>query len=461
MDAGSLSCRSVSVVALLHPTELLANLFASPRPAAAAVTTRADRQVNVWSMGEPREVCKICFASTSHKPTPTLTPEAKASVDPVSKKKRCSACRQEWAPIRVAKEVGTGPARWVRIRPRPRIAANVDFQLCKNFQSKMECSKGHDCSYAHSRIELLIWNKDREREPRPPPHINGPHQYTLCKHVLTSGSCSYGQRCTFAHSEEELRTWLRPPVAQQQMAANGLNVFNQFPPGVAAGGVAEYRCEVCNLSCTSRKQLEDHFSGSKHKQQMFSRGFHAPAYYPPHPQAVVPHRTVVRRRPLLSFKVNGYKLCMHIQPGRRCIYGEYCTFAHSQQELEVWNRQLRQSHAPKRPPSGAGSGGVMKFGQNYQEAPLPPPGVLNAVGGGQVGGEAERRAPDVCGSYSGLDDFEEEESQEGQDFASSLRSKVAAEQKQKNDVAGFEVSEGGTEQGGGLTLSADSEYISH
>ena len=91
-------------------------------------------------MTEPREVCKICFGSTSHKPNPTLTPESKATFDVSTEKRKCSVCRQEWAPIRVAKEIGQGVGahRWVRIRPKPKIPANIDFQICKNVQSRTE-----------------------------------------------------------------------------------------------------------------------------------------------------------------------------------------------------------------------------------------------------------------------------------------------------------------------------------
>ncbi len=417
---------------------------------------RLGEHASCVTMAETREVCKICFASTSHKPTPTLTPESKASIDKVSKKKKCLACHQEWAPIRVSKEVGAGSTKWVRIRPRPKIPANIDFQICKNIQGKVECPKGHDCSYAHSRIELLLWNKDREREPRTAPQINGPYQYTLCKHMLNTGNCPYGQRCTFAHSEEELENWLRAP-AGQQMSQNGgyAGGGQQFPPVGVGAGMIEYRCDTCNLSCTSRKQLEDHFSGSRHKQQMSSKGLPMhPYHHPPPAQSTGSRRVIVRRRPLLSFPINGYKLCLHSHPGRRCIYGEYCTFAHSQYELEEWNRQLQFSHAPRHPPGGGG-GQFLRFGQNYQESPAG----MNAVGMGGAGGMGghasggtmeERRAPEPYGSYSGLDDFEEEMAQDSQDFASLLRSRVASEQKQNQDIRGFEV--GGRERVGELTI---------
>ena len=291
-------------------------------------------------MTEPREVCKICFGSTSHKANPTLTPESKATFDVSTEKRKCSVCRQEWAPIRVAKEIGQGVGahRWVRIRPKPKIPANIDFQICKNVQSRTECPKGQECSYAHSRAELLSWNKERQDEPRPAPHINGPYQYQLCKHMLNSGACPYGQRCTFAHSDEELRSWLTVQAG-----------VNKVPnPNAVVGGAPvnlEFRCDVCNLLCTSKKQLDDHISGSRHKQQVAAHALHA--YNNPTPAQSMGRIASVRRRPLLSFPINGYKLCLHIQAGRRCIYGDYCTFAHSQVELEEWNSHLHIASTPR------------------------------------------------------------------------------------------------------------------
>ena len=403
-------------------------------------------------MTEPREVCKICFGSTSHKPNPTLTPESKATYDASSKKHKCGVCRQEWAPIRVTREVGlAGPTRWVRIRPRPKIPANIDFQVCKNVQQgKGECMKGQDCSYAHSRAELQLWNREREKEPRPAPSISGPYQYQLCKHMLGNGVCPYGQRCTFAHSDEELQSWLQVQAGVQQ-AEN--SAFQQAMG--AALSTVEFRCDICNLNCTSRKQLDDHISGTKHKQQVASRALHD--YHNPTPAQSMGRRgRNMRRRPLLSFPINGYKLCLHTQAGRRCIYGDYCTFAHSQIELEEWNRQLRLASAPRV------GGGIARFQApappappsqprvNLNPVPVPVPvpmatmtgagvvaGMPPGLPGGQPGAGSEGK-PDVL-SVSGLDDFEDELSPECQDFAYQIRSKIATQQKQKQEIQGFEV----------------------
>ena len=279
------------------------------------------------------EVCRICFGSTSRKPNPTLTPESKAIFDVSTKKKKCSACRQEWVPIKVAKEIGQGVGadRWVRIRPKPKIPANVDFQICNKVQSKTECPRGQDCSYAHSEVELLSWNKEQQNEPRPAPH-SGPYQ--LCKRMQNTGKCQYGQRCNFAHSGEELRLWLSTQAGANQVPSTS-SVTGETQVGF------DFQCDVCNLSCTSKRLLDDHISESGHKQQITAHTLRA--YSEPTPAQSIAH---VRRRPLLSFPLSGYKLCRDIEAGRQCIYGDYCTFAHSQGELEEWNSQLQIVNTP-------------------------------------------------------------------------------------------------------------------
>ena len=304
-------------------------------------------------MGEPKIVCKICYASSSHKTVPTLTPENKILAADGNDRK-CSVCRQGWAPIRVAKDSSVG-GRWVRIRPRPKIGPSTEFQMCKNIQgSRGECLRGLDCSYAHSRVELNLWNVERKQEPRPAPFISG--QYQLCKHIQGGGTCPYGQRCTFAHTEEEHHEWLRsaPPLA----APPPSGYVPSGGGGGGGGGGGSLRCEVCSLTCTSRRQLEDHLAGAKHRDRLLqlqqgdlpSRSSPAP-HYP------------VRRKPLLSFQIMGFKMCMHILAGQRCVYGEYCTFAHSSEELQTWNRRSPRaaSFKPRQP-----------VPQNTQR-PQPPP----------------------------------------------------------------------------------------
>lgn len=286
------------------------------------------------------EVCKICFNSSSHKTNPTLTPESKAIIDPSTKEKTCPSCKQVWNGLQVAKDRELN--KWVPIRPRPKISPFIDYQLCASVQRKINCPKGQaGCTYAHSKAELLSWNKDRwKEEARPVPSANaGPYQYQLCKHVMTEGICPYGQRCTFAHSEEELQTWIHGYKIENPPPA----LLSQPPLQLS---MQEFCCRACDLRCTSHKQLEEHLSGTKHKQTVASRVLpyqamplsHIPPSHPSYPTSMP--GPLIRSRPN-RFPVHGYRLCNSLVNGRRCFYGEACSFAHSQMELDTWNQELQ------------------------------------------------------------------------------------------------------------------------
>lgn len=292
---------------------------------------------------EPREVCKICYNSTSHKPTPTLTYERNGSGDEDSGEKNCPLCHQEWAPIRVAKELGS--SRWVRIRPRPKLQNHIDFMMCKNLKTRNECPKGQDCSFAHSQAELWAWNQERQKEPRPAPHINGAYQYQLCKYISKSGNCPYGIKCTFAHNEEELQSWLKVQgvvgvagTGSGQPRTNSSNYVSTYSVGT-------FKCNVCQLKFNSKKQLEDHINNSRHRQWgVGSSGAYSRQQTGTNSKLHVrPSSGQTRPRPTLSFHITGFRLCVHVQSGRRCLYGDYCTFAHSQAELDEWNQQVQRT----------------------------------------------------------------------------------------------------------------------
>lgn len=286
-------------------------------------------------------MCKICYNSTSHKPNPTLTYEPKGSSSGTDSadEKTCSICHQGWAPIRVAKELGS--SRWVRIRSRPKLPPHIDFMMCKNLNSRNECPRGQDCSYAHSKAELWAWNQERQKEPRPAPHINGSYQYQLCKYIIKSGNCPYGVKCTFAHNDEELQCWLKV-----QSSGGGAPVKTMPAYG---GGSGVFRCIVCHLKCNSKKQLEEHINSSRHRQQGvgsgYSRGQGGSSNYSSRHPPRTSNGSQTRPRPTLSFQIAGYRLCVHVQNGRRCLYGDYCTFAHSQAELDEWNHQIQKNSA--------------------------------------------------------------------------------------------------------------------
>ena len=362
---------------------------------------------------ETLEVCKICFNSSSHKASPTLTPQSRAVVD-ASSKRTCPACKQVWSSQKVAKDPDT--QKWVAIRPRPKIDPKIDYQLCVSVQKRQNCQKGQGvCTYAHSRVELLEWNKERWKDPRPVPPLNGPFQFQLCKHIQSNGSCPYGQRCTFAHSEEELEEWIR--------AQSGIVVVDEMtPPTIPLAQLTQdaYYCHICNLRCTSHRQLEEHLSGTRHRQMLASMrvtpSFSSPSVPPINPDV----REVVRQRPV-RIPVNGFKLCNTVMTGRRCYYGDRCTFAHSDDELRLWNEELaflRQG----------------RF-QNYAP-PLPPPPTSQHPGP-QSGDLDEFDSDALWGGPVHMHGEGEED--EEMDFAQQIRMRVKYAHQEQSGLPGLEV----------------------
>lgn len=256
------------------------------------------------------EVCKICFNASSQKANPTLTQENKMIES--NNKKWCPSCKQGWTSLTVAQDVDTN--RWASIRPRPlKINPSIDYLMCNSVLKRQSCNKGQQmCTFAHSKVELIMWNLDRWREPRLTPIAS---QFQLCKYVMSTGGCHFGQRCTFAHSEEELDYWVK---------RNGDRSFD--PRGMA---VSKFYCSVCDVQCISQRQLEDHLVGQKHRLL-------APPRDPHSNHMVIP--LGVRPRPP-RLPVNGFRICLNILNHRRCYYGDTCTFAHSEAELEVWNEE--------------------------------------------------------------------------------------------------------------------------
>ena len=282
-------------------------------------------------INKTKEVCKICFNASSQKSTPTLILESKVITDS-SNKKRCPNCKQNWNSQKVAFDTDTN--RWVAIRPRPtKMNPNIDYQMCSSVQKRTICNKGPGlCTFAHSRIELIMWSQERWREPRPLPTLGGANQFTLCKHVLTTGSCPYGQRCSFAHSEEELDHWVK-------------SLTGTKAPSFPGGNVPDFYCSACNVSCTGQRQYEEHLSGGRHRQvvssqqQAIAKDQHYGSHYvPTMPPAKAESSGRIRPRPN-RLPVQGFKLCYSVQYHRRCYYGNNCTFAHSQAELDKWNSE--------------------------------------------------------------------------------------------------------------------------
>ena len=281
-----------------------------------------------------KDVCKICFNASSQKANPTLTLEEKAVNE--SGRKVCPNCRQNWTGQKVAKD--TDMNKWVVVRPRPlKMNPHIDYQLCTSVLKKQVCPKGHGvCTFAHSQVELHSWNRERYKDPRPVPPGTIPNQIFLCKYITVEGNCPYGQRCVYAHSEDERNKWIDELAG---LKGNG-----------CSSATTEYYCPACGIYCTGQRQFEDHLSGQRHRQIVAAQippAVHHNLYTPPVHQL---YSVAPRLNPAMSYvrhmpdrlPANGFRLCVSIATSRGCFYGARCTFAHSEAELDAWNKQALQ-----------------------------------------------------------------------------------------------------------------------
>lgn len=170
------------------------------------------------------------------------------------------------------------------------------------------------CSQEWSSILVVKgskWVRIRER-PRIPPEVD----YKMCRNLPR---CQKGQRCSHAHSQAELLFWVKERAELEPRSPP------QLPPPPNNGPRHYHLCtnvgeNGCSVKCK--------FPHSEQEKRAWEK-------------------LQIRAPPLVNISValDGYKLCWHIASGKRCLYGEYCTFAHSHQELDEWNQQLQRAYA--------------------------------------------------------------------------------------------------------------------
>ena len=317
---------------------------------------------------EEKKVCKICYTISSHKSKQVLTPITRSITD-TRGNRTCTICKQPWIEITVFRE--SGQQEWIYVKPRPKISLVSEYQLCTSVEKKLKCPKASKCTFAHSKLELTIWNKERQKDVRAAQPTS---RLQLCRHIVR-GPCPLASRCMFAHSYEELERW------KTEMNSSS---DNSAQPAPVMHNTEHLYCEQCDTVCTSRKQLEEHKKGSRHLQAIYpsysSTELTHTGYVRHYPSPIIPRHqaaaaklqqqiqssknnnvtVTIRERPKLPFHVLEYRMCRHLQMGRPCLHGDLCTFAHSSEELLAWSRDVGYSNRFERasgsvyhPPSGA------------------------------------------------------------------------------------------------------------
>ena len=229
-----------------------------------------------------KDVCRVCWNASSHKAKPQLSLIHQTGEDKKTKLRVCRVCKHEWKPLSVCK---TSVGKFVQIRPIPTTKVR-EYELCNTFK-KGACVKGSACSFAHSPEELQAWSQTKRDElvklasrPRPHPPPNSP---VIGDHKMCMHLSTNGT-CPF-----------------------GMNCYYAH----------------------SREEIELWNEHVRREQEEV-------------PRVEPTVNLMIRRRPPLNFN-NTYKLCMHVEKGNRCVFGNGCIFAHSVAELEEWNRQLRDA----------------------------------------------------------------------------------------------------------------------
>ena len=106
---------------------------------------------------QKREVCRVCFKSTSHKKAPILTvrSERTCAVEKKSSKVMCLQCKAEFIGIDVVKQ----GEKWVHVRPLPGPVRGKSIRMCAYYVNRGTCRDGEKCRYAHSPAELSLWSQ--------------------------------------------------------------------------------------------------------------------------------------------------------------------------------------------------------------------------------------------------------------------------------------------------------------
>ena len=138
-------------------------------------------------------VCKICFGANR-----------KTQIAKPAPGECCPRHKDVWMPLRIHH------ISLEKIRPMPTVKNPIyrNFEQCQ-YNQQGKCREQEKCTYPHNQPELHVWRAEQAiQHPRPePPPRSANRNPELCEAMCKKKFCRYGPSCYFAHSKVELTIW--------------------------------------------------------------------------------------------------------------------------------------------------------------------------------------------------------------------------------------------------------------
>jgi len=153
-----------------------------------------------------------------------------------------------------------------------------------------------------------------------------------------SGSCFRGSACTFAHGEEEVAAWnaalLQARTAGQPLGGDHSTV-RPYPPAMIGRSGPIQLCKHYTTSGACPKSTNCTFAhGELERQSWEAEKQNTQNQLPP---MMTGSSLPPREPPAALLQAGTVKICHHQQAGN-CFRGAGCTFAHSVEEQQIWER---------------------------------------------------------------------------------------------------------------------------
>ncbi|XP_029772445.1 helicase with zinc finger domain 2 isoform X2 [Suricata suricatta] len=189
-------------------------------------------------------------------------------------------------------------------------------RLCP-VDSQGRCAQHGACPSLLTHVSPEGRRRQQVVEVRPQPQYGQPLAY--CRFVGRGRPCRHGAaRCQYAHSAVEMAVWeaeqLEGLQRQDLLSPPGPREEGRPAPRGQPSG-AELYCRACLVTCGSQEAFENHCSSPEHAWMVAS-------------DLAVPWK---HRSPPAGLSV--FELC---PKSALCEYGDVCTKAHSDQELQEW-----------------------------------------------------------------------------------------------------------------------------